>query len=64
MTKTRKSISKRFKVTKKGKLLKRTTGLNHFLAKKPSQKIRDNRKLDKLYQGEIKRIKRSNKIPK
>lgn len=64
MTKTRKSITKRFKATKKGKVLKRSTGINHFLAKKSPQKSRDNRKTSKLYPGEIKRIKRSNKIAK
>jgi large subunit ribosomal protein L35 len=60
--KTRKSITKRFKKTKTGKIFKRSTGLNHFLAKKPAKKIRENKKLNELYKGEIKRIKRSNKI--
>jgi len=62
MTKTRKSIAKRFKTSKTGKVLKRKTGLNHFRAKKKSKKIRQNRKQNRLSKGEIKRIKKANKI--
>jgi len=32
--KTYKAISKRFRVTKKGKLMQKSTGLNHFRTKK------------------------------
>jgi len=38
--KTRKSVSTRFKITKKGKVLFRPPGQNHFLAKKSSHKKR------------------------
>jgi len=41
--KTRKSISKRFKITKSGKVLHRPTGQNHFRAKKSGKKIRQSR---------------------
>ncbi len=35
--KTNKSIIKRFKITKNGKVLYRPAGLNHFLAKKTNR---------------------------
>jgi len=56
--KTRKSITKRFKITKTGKILRRTTGLNHFRAKKSGNKIRQSRKWITLSRGEAKIIKR------
>jgi ribosomal protein L35 len=46
MTMTKDSISDRIKVTKTGKLIKRTMGLGHFRAKKSSRQIR--RKTDSL----------------
>ncbi|MBM3250914.1 MAG: 50S ribosomal protein L35 [Candidatus Nealsonbacteria bacterium] len=42
--KTRKSITKRFKITKTGKILRRATGQNHFQAKKSGKRIRQSRK--------------------
>ncbi len=42
--KTRKSILKRFKITKNGKILRRPVGQDHCRAKKTGQKIRDSRK--------------------
>lgn len=36
--KTKKSLSKRLKVTKRGKILARQPGQNHFRAKKSSKK--------------------------
>jgi len=33
MVKTRKSIIKRFKITKTGKIFRRATGLDHYIAK-------------------------------
>jgi ribosomal protein L35 len=42
--KTRKSITKRFKFTKNGKVMRRSTGINHTRSKKSGQKIRDTRK--------------------
>jgi len=42
--KTRKSISKRFKITKTGKVMRRAIGQDHFRAKKTGQQIRKSRK--------------------
>jgi len=42
--KTRKSIKKRFRITKTGKILRRATGQDHFRAKKTGKKIRRIRK--------------------
>jgi large subunit ribosomal protein L35 len=42
--KTRKSISKRFKITKTGKVLRRPTGQDHFRAKKSGDQKRKSRK--------------------
>jgi large subunit ribosomal protein L35 len=56
--KTRKSITKRFKVTKTGKVLRRATGLDHYRAKKSGKKIRESRKRLKLSSAEIKRLKK------
>ncbi|HLS28627.1 MAG TPA: 50S ribosomal protein L35 [Opitutales bacterium] len=44
MQKTRKSISKRYKVTGTGKVMRRSPGQRHLLAKKsPKQKRRNSR---------------------
>ncbi len=56
--KTRKSITKRFKITKTGKILRRHTGQDHYLAKKKGKKIRLNRKWVELSKTEAKKIKR------
>jgi len=56
--KTRKSVLKRFKITKTGKVLRRTTGLNHYRAKKPGKKIRASRKWVKVSKEEAKKIKK------
>jgi len=56
--KTRKSISKRFKITKTGKVLRRATGLDHYRAKKPGKKIRAGRKWIKVSKAEAKKIKK------
>jgi len=42
--KTRKSLTKRFKITRTGKVLRRATGQDHFRAKKSGKKIRQTRK--------------------
>jgi large subunit ribosomal protein L35 len=55
--KTRKSILKRFKITKTGKILRRPTGLNHYRAKKSGKKIRKSRKLVEVSKWEAKKIK-------
>ena len=56
--KTRKSVKKRFKVTKTGKILRRQIGQDHFRAKKSGNKIRKSRKWVKVSKSETKRIKR------
>ena len=56
--KTRKSISKRFKFTKTGKILRRQTGQNHFRAKKSSNLKRKKKKLISLSKPEQKIIKK------
>lgn len=56
--KTRKSITKRFKITKTGKVLRRPTGQDHFLAKKSPKKRRSLRKWVSVSRPETKKIKR------
>ena len=56
--KTKKSITKRFKITKTGKILRRPTGLNHYRAKKSGKKVRQSRKMIRLSKTEEKKIKR------
>ncbi|MGB9743469.1 MAG: large ribosomal subunit protein bL35 [Minisyncoccales bacterium] len=58
MTKTRKSIIKRFKITKTGKILRRPTGLDHFRSKKSGKKVRLKRKWVVLSKSEAKKIKK------
>lgn len=53
----RKSILKRFKITKKGKFIKRTAGQNHFRAKKSGDAIRKKRKKTILDKSLTKKIK-------
>lgn len=62
--KTRKSIIKRFKITKTGKILRRLAGQNHFRAKKPRDLIRAKRKWVELPKEEAKLIKRFLYFPK
>jgi len=56
--KTRKSITKRFKITKTGKILRRPIGLNHYRAKKSGNKIRQSRRWIELSPNEARQIKR------
>ena len=56
--KTRKSITKRFKITKTGKILRRPTGLCHSRAKKSGNKIRQSRKMIRLSKVDEKKIKK------
>lgn len=48
--KTRKSLSKRFKITKKKKVIKRSTGQDHFNARE-SGKQKRNKKSDRAMSG-------------
>jgi len=56
--KTRKSITKRFKMTKTGKVLRRKAGLDHYLAKKSGKSKRKKRKMVPLSKWEAKKIKK------
>jgi len=56
--KTRKSISKRFKITKNGKIQRMAIGQDHFRAKKTGKKIRKMRKWVEVSVPEAKKIKR------
>jgi len=56
--KTKKSITKRFKITKRGKILRRPCGLDHYRARKSGKKVRESRKWVKVSKAEAKKIKR------
>ena len=56
--KTRKSILKRFKITKKGKVLRRAVGQNHYRVKKSGKKKRLKRKWVPVSEWEAKKIKK------
>jgi len=56
--KTRKSISKRFKVTKAGKVLRRASGQDHFRAKKSGKRIRQKRKWVRVSGPLAKKVKK------
>jgi large subunit ribosomal protein L35 len=56
--KTRKSITKRFKITKTGKILRRPSGLNHYRAKKSGKAVRSGRKWVSVSKNEVKKIKK------
>ncbi len=58
MNKTKKALTKRFKITKTGKILRRLSGQNHYRAKKSGQARRKGRKWIAISQSETKRIKR------
>jgi ribosomal protein L35 len=60
--KTKKSFTKRFKITKTGKILRRATGLDHFRAKKGGRKIRKSRKWVRVSDSEIRGIRKFLKI--
>ncbi|MCK5044173.1 50S ribosomal protein L35 [Candidatus Parcubacteria bacterium] len=56
--KTRKSITKRFKITRTGKVLRRLCGQDHCLAKKTGNRRRLARKLVLVSKAEAKKIKK------
>lgn len=56
--KTKKAITKRFKITGTGKFLRRATGLDHYRAKKSGEKTRQSRKWTELSPYEVKKIKK------
>ncbi|OGZ68130.1 MAG: 50S ribosomal protein L35 [Candidatus Staskawiczbacteria bacterium RIFCSPHIGHO2_02_FULL_34_9] len=56
--KTKKSLTKRFKITKNGKILRRLAGQNHYRSKKTGERKRKGRKWVTVSKSEVKRIKR------
>lgn len=56
--KTKKNISRRIKITKTGKFLRRATHQNHFRSKLTGKQIRQKRKLIPVSKRDIKAIKR------
>jgi len=58
MNKTKKALIKRFKITKNGKILRRTTGQNHYRWKKTGEKRRKGRKWITLAPNEAKKLKK------
>jgi large subunit ribosomal protein L35 len=56
--KTRKSLTKRFKVTKNGKVMRRAVGQDHLLSKQSSNKRRGLRKMVKMSDSEAKKIRK------
>lgn len=56
--KTRKTAAKRFKITATGKVMRRSTGLNHLMRKKSLSRRRRLIKGQELYAGDAKRIGR------
>lgn len=56
--KTRKSVSKRFKVTKTGKIMRRAIGQGHYRAKRTGKQIREGRKWVKLSGPLEKKVKK------
>lgn len=56
--KTNKAIAKRFKVTKKGKVLKRTAGQDHFNSREPGKVTRMKRRDRQLSESFTKTVKK------
>lgn len=56
--KTKKALTKRFKITKSGKILRRLSGQDHYRAKKSGKKRRKARKWIPLAKSEVRRIKK------
>jgi ribosomal protein L35 len=57
-SKTKKSITKRFKITKNGKIMRRMSGQNHYRSKKTGERKRKGRKWIELSKGEAKQIRK------
>lgn len=58
MKKTRKSLIKRFKITRTGKVLRRLSGQNHYRAKKSQKQLRQKRGWVEVSKPLAKKIKR------
>lgn len=59
MQKTKKSVAKRFKLTAKGKLVRRTPGFRHLLASKSTKQKRRASKDKLVAEGHAKPLKRA-----
>mgnify|MGYP001211646000 CR=1 FL=1 len=57
-TKTKKALTKRFKITKNGKVLRRIAGQNHYRSKKTGERKRKGRKWAQLSKTEVRAIKK------
>jgi len=60
--KTKKSLTKRFKITKTGKILRRLSGQDHYRSKKTGEAKRKGRKWVQISKSEVKKIKRFMKV--
>jgi len=58
MNKTKKALTKRFKITGTGKILRRLSGQNHYRSKKTGEDRRKGRKWVEVSKSETKKIKR------
>jgi large subunit ribosomal protein L35 len=58
MNKTKKALTKRFKVTKNGKIMRRATGQNHNRSKKTGEQKRKGRKWVELSKKESQKLKK------
>jgi len=56
--KTKKSYTKRFKLTKTGKVLRRSTGQDHYRSKKTGKQIRQKRRWVELSAPLAKKVKK------
>lgn len=58
MLKSKKAVTKRFRITRTGKVLYRVSGINHFLAKKSSKSKRRKKQWRELKGAYAKQLKR------
>lgn len=58
MNKTKKALTKRFKITKNGKIMRRATGQNHYRSKRTGEQRRKGRKWIALAPNEAKKLKK------
>ena len=56
--KTKKAVSKRFKVTASGKVMRRQAGISHLNAKQSGKQKREKRKWVRVSKAEEKKLKR------
>ena len=56
--KTKQAVAKRFKITKKGRVLKRTGGQDHFNARESGRVKRNKRRDKQIAKADQKNIKR------